>query len=439
MIREELIDFFKACDSVVRLSNPDRVIKHIDGDYDPPGENLPDNHCYTMWYNGHGIDAGKLHKGYWQPTMPGWYYACGEYGTEGLDFPDLMRRRYPEQWLRDPLNINNIRGAQTGSFFYFYYDMKDTLEGWAYESQAYQAFATRLMTEAYRRDNRMVSSAIHLFIDAWPSGWMKTIMDCERNPKPAYFAYRNALEPIMLSLRTDRFTYYSGENICTEIYLCNDTAEEFHGSVIFELYGRKSLLQYGEYPAEICACGAGYICSTEFFIGDVADRESFTLKAVLLDKNRKAVTYNQIAVEVFTDVVVPPINDDTVFIEKLTPGDYEIAGETVRVKACGMLPVYFASRKTGHRSVQEFREKDFSYWYDKSADRIAPLCNATFEASGFVPILTGGNVNENGEWQPALIAAEKFYDKKRYIICQADLRNENPVAKRFLRNLLLEQ
>ena len=62
--------FFAAADIAVRLNNPDRVIKHVDGDYDPPSSTLPDNHCYPMWYNGHGIDIGKLHKGYWMPVQP---------------------------------------------------------------------------------------------------------------------------------------------------------------------------------------------------------------------------------------------------------------------------------------------------------------------------------------------------------------------------------
>ena len=95
----------------------------------------------------------------------------------------------------------------------------DNIEDWVKESHRFQAFATTVMTEAFRRNPYMVSNAIHLFIDAWPSGWMKTIMDCRRNPKPAYFAYRNALEPVMLSLRTDRFTYYAGEKISIETYI----------------------------------------------------------------------------------------------------------------------------------------------------------------------------------------------------------------------------
>ena len=98
LVRSEMETFFEACDSAVHLLNPDRVIKHIDGDYDPPDSSLPDNHCYCTWYNGHGIDIGKLHRGYWLGVKDGWYYGCGEFGAEGLDPVSLMRRRYPKEW-----------------------------------------------------------------------------------------------------------------------------------------------------------------------------------------------------------------------------------------------------------------------------------------------------------------------------------------------------
>ena len=438
LTRKEMADFFNACDLIVRHNNPDRVIKHVDGDYNPPSDNMPDNHCYTLWYNGHGIDVGKLHKGYWQETAPGWYYGCGEYGTEGLDFAELMRRRYPAEWLREPFNPNNIIAAQTGNFHYFFYDTQHTLEDWVHESQAHQAFAARLMTEAFRRDSRMVSNAIHLFIDAWPSGWMKSIMDCERNPKPAYFACRNASEPLMVSLRTDRFSYYAGEPVSIEAHLCNDTDTAFNGRIVFELYGKNGLLRRGEQMVAVQACDAAYTCTAEFPANEVNDREEFMLKAVLMETNGAVVTYNQIKFDVFEDVEVPE-NKNVVIYNNLKPGEYEIAGETVKVTACGMSPVYFVSRNTNHNAVLEFRKRDFSFWYNKAEDRISAICAATFEAPGFTPILTGGNQVNNGNWQvgwgPTLVAAEKVFEGKRHIICQVDSRTENPVAKRFLRNL----
>lgn len=434
LTRDELEQFFAACDIVVKVQNPDRVIKHVDGDYDPPTESMPDNHCYPMWYNGHGIDIGRLHKGYWLPVRPNWYYGCGEYGAEGLDFCEVMRECYPKEWIAEPFNPSNIVRAQTGNFHYFFYDSQDNMEDWVYESHAFQAFATKIMTEAFRRNNYMISNAIHLFIDAWPSGWMKTIMDCKRNPKPAYFAYRDALEPIMLSLRTDRFTYTSGEEIKVECYICNDTNIEYTDcTIVYELYNKGGMTASGEASAVIKDCCSQYSSEAIFVINEVSDREKFRLRAVLLDENKKPVCEGSVNIEVFEDVDIA--KNENVIILNPEPGIHTIAGELVEVKECGMLPVHFVSRKTGHKYVREFEPKDFSYWYNKKADMITPIAAKTFTAKGFTPILTSGNMDGDKNWGPALVCAEKHYNGKKYVVCTVDLRAENPVAKRFLKNL----
>lgn len=439
--REELENFFTMCDIAVRMQNPDRVIKHVDGDYDPPTEGMPDNHCYPMWYNGHGIDIGKLNKGYWLSVKPGWYYGCGEYGAEGLDFCDVMREEYPKEWIKEPFDPCNIVRAQTGDFHYFFYDTQDTMEAWVEKSHEFQAFATRMMTEAFRRDDRMISNAIHLFIDAWPAGWMKAIMDCRRNPKKAFFAYRDALEPMMVSLRTDRYSYFAGETVSIESYVCNDTVASGEYRLKFEYYVDGKPTGEKEMSVFVKECGTTYAANAEFSVKDVRDgagdcgRSEVLVRAILLDGEGKQITYNEISVSVFADVEIPE-NENVVLIQNLPVGVHEIAGERVVVKPCGMLSVHFVSRKTGHPAVAEFGETDFSYWYDKEQDRITPLLDTTFTAEGFTPVLTSGNMDDNGKWSKALACGEKVYEGKRYIICQLNLRTENPAAKRLLRNLL---
>ena len=71
---------------------------------------------------------------------------------------------------------DRITRAQTGKFHFMFFDTQRTVTNWVAASRRHQAWATRIMTEAFRRDNRMNSIAIHLFIDAWPSGWMKANM-----------------------------------------------------------------------------------------------------------------------------------------------------------------------------------------------------------------------------------------------------------------------
>ena len=121
------------------------------------------------------------------------------------------------------LDANRIPQAQTHRFHYMWYNTQHTLQDWVDASWEHQRWVIKFTTEAFRRDNRMVSFAIHLFIDAFPSGWMKTIMDVDRQPKPAYFAYREALTPLMTSLRTDRWNYFAGEPIAVEAWVSNDT------------------------------------------------------------------------------------------------------------------------------------------------------------------------------------------------------------------------
>jgi hypothetical protein len=464
LTRPELQSFFEACDLAVRVLNPDRVIKHVDGDYDPPSNTLPDNHCYCGWYNGHGMELGKLHRGFWVPVQRGWCYACGEFGAEGLDFADLMRRRYPREWLpgndESMWSPDAIHGAQTGKFHYMWFDTQCTMEDWVQASQRHQAWAMRLFAERFRRDNRMVSFAIHLFIDAFPSSWMKTIMDCERRPKAAYFAYRDALEPLTVSIRTDRWKFFAGEKMPFEFWVCNDTHARPGGLRLrwqIEQGGRVVFAQQA--PARVEALRATF---QGFFAPPaprVETRTKFTLRLSLGDVDT-AVDY-----EVFPAVPAGKPSDSVMVVEDyaayrrhraaidravsegaravflgLPVGEYEIGGSTVKVVDCVMRSREFVSRATGHPLVAGFEAEDFKCWYDPKAGHFRPLLPSMFEAEGWLPILTNGNgVWGGGAWKRMLAAGEKPVGKGSYIVCQVDLAGRtrhNPTAAEFARRLL---
>jgi hypothetical protein len=498
LTRPDLQAFFEAADRAVRVLNPDRVIKHVDGDYDPPGETLPDNHCYCGWYNGHGLELGRLHRGFWVPVKRGWLYGCGEFGVEGLDPAELMRRRYPREWLpgadESTWSPDAIHGAQTGRFHYMWFDTQQTLEDWVRVSQHHQAWATRLFAERFRRDNRMVSFAIHLFIDAFPSSWMKTIMDCERRPKPAYFAYRNALEPLTVSIRTDRRAFTAGEAMPFEFWLCNDTPEAPTGLRLrwqIEQGGRVIFARQA--PATVQAVRATF---QGFFAPrgpDVKERTCYTLRLAIADGamilRDTAIEYEVFpALPVLGEVPVTvmgtgkarqllrelggkpaakPVRkarkvilvDDfgayrrrrqtidravatgarAVFLE-LPVGEYEIGGSKVRVVDCVMKAREFVSRATGHRLVHGFEPEDFKCWYDPKAGYFRPLLATMFEADGWKPILTNGNgIWGAGAWKKMLAAAEKPAGHGAFVICQVELAGRtrhNPVAGIFARRLL---
>ena len=472
LVRSEMEAFFSACDTAVRLLNPDRVIKHIDGDYDPPDSTLPDNHCYCTWYNGHGIDMGKLHRGYWLGVKDGWYYGCGEFGAEGLDPVPLMRARYPKEWLPQTdeeekrWTPGNIKDSQSGNMHYFYYDTQDNLEDWVRESHIHQAFGTKLQTEAFRRDPNMVTFAIHLFIDAWPSGWMKTIVDCERNPKPAFFTYKDALTPLMINIRADRKTYFSGETVQTELFICNDTHETADGHKLrLELLETDGTLALsGDYDAVFGENSSFMQGDITFTAPETDSRESYVLRAILLDKNGTVLHYCDEPIEFFRaeEIATPTAvivegerfsadmktyveaakSGRTVIVSNLCPGEYKIENLTVKVKSCGMRPLHFVSRKTGHPLAQGYTPYDFRLWYSEEADRITPIIRCTFTAEGMTPILTSGNSLRGSAWgqklYPALACAELSIGKGKLVINEVDLDSHlsNPIARSFYNRLV---
>ncbi|MDF2511571.1 MAG: ebgA 3 [Herbinix sp.] len=445
--RPDLMRFFDCADAIVKMNNPERVTKHVDGDYDPPSKTLPDNHCYTLWYNGCGVDAGELNKGYWLPVMKDWNYGCGEFGAEGLDCLETMEKYYPKHWL--PANQTeekswtpaNIIASQTGNFHYFFYDTKTSVKEWIDASQQHQAWATKWMSEAFRRNKRMVSTAIHLFIDAFPAGWMKTIMDVDRNPKPAYFAYRDALTPVMVSLRNDRYCYHPGELASVEVWGCNDqdcAFDRIRAEYKIEglnKEGNNEFIGQGEQWITLSRCSSDYLGNVEFTVPK--DYQKLRITAGIRKEDGELLHYNEMMLEVKPDTTLPDGIQGCIFGEKglgkslaeelnlrivdavdlksgdiilidnwkafaanraeieaivssgakaifleLEAGEYRMGEKTFQVKASSMLPMNFASRKTGHSLVEGFQEFDFRNWYDRKLEQE----NSLWEEAAYISV-----------------------------------------------------
>lgn len=306
MLRHEMELFFEIADRIVQFENPDRVVKHVEGDYDPPtGWGLSDFHCYCMWYTNHGMPIGKLYKG-WLPNLaPGWKTGCGEYGAEGLDNYGVMKRFYPAAWLPETDDAewypNVISRAQTYAMHGDWYEEQRTLGDWIRQSQRHQAFATKLMTDSLRRRaDKLVSTAIHLLIDAWPAGWMKTLVGVDRVPKPAYFAYRNALKPVRVSLRCDRWTAYEREEAEVESWVLNDTCErlENYTTVVTVRHGDRVISSY-ELPCGCEAAGARYAGSVKAAFPSLERDGDIHFDASLLDENGNRRDCERFTIRVF--------------------------------------------------------------------------------------------------------------------------------------------
>ncbi|QOD61817.1 glycoside hydrolase family 2 [Polaribacter haliotis] len=495
---DDYMKFFKACDQIVNYWNPDRVIKPGDGDYDPPTPGLPDSHMYNVWYNGHALGLGELHKGYWQKTKPDWYYACGEFGAEGFDNYTAVQKYWPEEWL--PKNKNQqwfpdkVSKAQTNRFHYMWYPTPVTVKDWIDASQNHQAWATRFVTEAFRRDNRMMSFAIHLFIDAWPAGWMKAIMDVDRNPKKAFYAYRDALAPLMVSLRTDRYHFYESENISIEAWLSNDLNKipkqymlkwqlEKNGKVVSTAQKEpKNSLNSSEFQ--------GYI---DIKAPKVSKRAKYQLRLGLFDENGKAVSESMIDLDVFPepekkktskvyspsknglsthlfeDLDVKSVNNadeaSTIVIDNLEDynknkealdkmvsqgktlvflelpvGEHKIGNKNILIEKTVMGQYYFVNPLSGHPLTKGFKPFDFKFWYNESKGFASAFLSTLIEVKdGWVPILKSGKTTWVGIAGESAAAVELKSGKGSFIVCQLQLKNHlktNPTATIFGKRLL---
>lgn len=492
--------FFTAANQAVHIANPDRVIKPGDGDYDPPSPGLPDSHCYNMWYNGHGLGVGEMLKGYWQPVKPGWFYACGEYGAEGLDPVNTMKKYYPESWLENDKYGNwtpgNISKCQTPAFHIMWYAAQDSKEDWVEASQEYQALATKFTTEAFRRDSRMVSSAIHLFIDAWPAGWMKSIMDVDRQPKKAYFAYRDALSPKMVSIRSDRNKFFSNENIEMEAWICNDENNSLKGATIkYQVEADGTIVFSGEKAAIIPGNLSKFQGLIKWEAPEVDERTTYKIRAAIVDASGVVIHDNEQVIEVFpkgrntsskvftvcknngisaavvnalgaeeahtlnkasvilvdgeilNDSIINEVapfvkNGGKLIVFNLPVGNYSIAGSALDVIPTRMGAYYFASTRSGHPIMEKFKPGDFRFWYDEEKDIIAPILSSMIDAEGWNTILKtgiGGRENNRGFVNGKHAVAEKQWGNGVVVISQLLFKNKlqsNPVAIMFLNELL---
>lgn len=434
MTRTEMQAFFDACSSIIKMSNPERVIKTVEGDYDAPSEDMPDNHCYALWYYNHGVEFGKLNKGYWQHIKKGWYYGCGEFGTEGLDTTDLMRRRYPKEWLKEPFNPKNIVRSQVGdNYMAFFPKPTGGIEDWVETSRAYQAAATKYMAEYFRRDNLNASFAIHLFIDAWPDGWMKAIMDCERTPKPAYFTYRNALKPVIVSLRTDRYTCFKGEEIKIDTFLCNDFCKKIEGKVMYAVENSKGeTILSGEYAATCAAAQAEYIHTIKFAIDNIDGvREKFAVKVLYTDGENDCG--NEISVEVFEKIKYTK-DPNLEIIQLKEKGEFEIEGSKVKVIDLLMGSIFFIEVPQVPPFEGLLKKDDLKNLYDKKLDRVGYTALYSFSSEGFTPLIIHESYGGFDLGREEIISYKRV-NGKTIVITTFDLREENPAICLLLKAL----
>jgi hypothetical protein len=332
----------------------------------------------------------------------------------------------------------------------------------------------------------MISTAIHLFIDAWPAGWMKAIMDVDRNPKPAFFAYRNAFQPLMVHVRTDRYQFFEGDDINLEVWIANDlpvVQPKVKLRYQWELNGQP--VSAGSITANIKSNEAVFQGIINLKAPIVKSRQQYALRTSLVDGSGKAISENLKTFDIFptpaklnnkvalfgngpadeiaTDLqltktdATPAVSSGTILINSyaeykskkteidaaiergalclffdLPPGTYQIVTDTIVVERTGFGGYYFASPRTNSAVTATLKDRDIFFWFDKKAGYVTPFLDALLkEPKGWKSVVGSGQSSWSGNFGYANAASEKMFGKGMVRICQIKLAGrmkENPAA-----------
>ena len=296
--RYEIEKFFNAAKETVEIFNPKRVIKYCEGDYAPleKTHGISDFHCYTYWYVSHGMPSGKLQKGYLPPIRPDWMTGCGEFGVDGLDRWELMEKYCPKEWLPktqdEPWSPKPIAKEQCYVLHGDFFPEQNTAREWIKASREWQRIAIKDYVHILRRRvDYIESTAVHLLIDAWPCGWTKTLVDVDRIPKPAYYAFKDANVPVRLSLRRDKYVVYAGDSVTTELYALNDTANSVAVKAEVSVYFNGA--EIASYALENIAAGVACTYLSEI-VTRIPERETGVMRVVARLENGEEITYDEV-------------------------------------------------------------------------------------------------------------------------------------------------
>ncbi len=295
--RKTMEDFFEVCINYTKLYNPDRVIKCVDGDYDPPPRHgMLDQHAYVCMHEDHGVELGKMHKGELFDIKEGWRCGVGEYGAEGLEPLDTMRKHYPDDWLPESdddtsWTPDNIPFCQAWGWHHQWYDRQDTIKDWVEASHHHQEWAVPFMHEAWRRRIDVINSTtLHLLINAYPNNWLKSLCSVEREPLPGFFAYADANTPLAVNLRTDRHAVTGGADLNAELWFLNDTAKNYDDlRAVYWITCGDERLMINDCDGSVDATSAAFRGQISWPTPRVGDKTNIALHASLLSSSDEVV------------------------------------------------------------------------------------------------------------------------------------------------------
>ncbi|MBW1972374.1 MAG: beta galactosidase jelly roll domain-containing protein [Deltaproteobacteria bacterium] len=201
-------------------------------------------HPWLGWYSGSWKDYAKPIR------LP----LITEFGAQALLSIDSLRKIFSEDelWPKDEKTwkkweYHNFQRRE--NFKLAKIKMGRNIYEFIKNSQSYQANLIKFAAECYRRQQFKPVAAIFqfMFVEDWPSiNW--GIVDYFRNPKPGYFALKEAYQPLLPSIEWKKKIFSKGEKIRVSFWVINDLHKDFNIKYLIKLIKGDKLIEKIEFP-----------------------------------------------------------------------------------------------------------------------------------------------------------------------------------------------
>lgn len=166
------------------------------------------------------------------------YTAYPEFGTPSIADMEQLRRCFTEEAAHDPLDYIEMWELHHGLGAYErqgwasfdsidrIFGKQKSMEDYIEKSNLLQCVGLGFVFEECRRQKPVCSMALNwCYNEPWITAAGTSIIAYPSRRKPAYYAVRDALRPVLPSARFDHFVYHSGDTLNAELWLLNDTYE----------------------------------------------------------------------------------------------------------------------------------------------------------------------------------------------------------------------
>lgn len=185
---------------------------------------------YDFYLRKYGITAFEFY-----PSLE--YTAYPEFGTPSIADMEQLHGCFTDEVARDPsksemwtlhhgFDAFEFQGWAGFDSLDLLFGKQTCMEDYVEKSNLIQCVSLKFIFEECRRQKPRCSMALNwCYNEPWITAAGSSVIAYPSKRKPAYYAVRDALRPVLPSARPDHFTYHPGDTLKAELWLLNDTYE----------------------------------------------------------------------------------------------------------------------------------------------------------------------------------------------------------------------